>query len=90
MVGPVLQNVYIEDLLRQLPAVKAYPDDCTISLSYWRQNSHRAVGNINCQVKGSRGEREGVASHLRAGQDTRYGFFKVPCRLIGHGRTTTV
>ena len=51
VLGPVLWNVYIDDLLRQLPAVKAYADDCTISLSYCRQDSQRAVNNINRQLK---------------------------------------
>ena len=34
VLGPVLWNVYVDDLLRQIPAVQAYADDCTISLSY--------------------------------------------------------
>ena len=39
VLGPVLWNVYIDDLLRQLLAVMAYADDCTFSLSYCRQDS---------------------------------------------------
>ena len=48
VLGPVLWNVYIDDLLHQLPAVKAYADDCTTSLSYCCQDSHRTVAYINC------------------------------------------
>ena len=51
VLGPVLWNVYIDDLLRQLPAVKAYADDCTFSLSYCRQDSQRAVAAVNKQLK---------------------------------------
>ena len=48
---PVLWNVYINDLLRQIPAVKAYADDCTISLSYCRQDSQHAVAAVNKMQK---------------------------------------
>ena len=48
---PVLWNVYIDDLLRQIPAVKAYADGCTISLSYCRQDRQRAVAAVNKQLK---------------------------------------
>ncbi|MPC71366.1 RNA-directed DNA polymerase from mobile element jockey [Portunus trituberculatus] len=51
VLSPVLWNVYIDDLLRQLPAVKAYADDCTVSLSYCGQDTQRAVANINRQLK---------------------------------------
>ena len=51
VLGPVLWNVYIDDLLRQIPAVEAYADDCTISLSYCRQDSQRAVAAVNKQLK---------------------------------------
>ena len=51
VLGPVLWNVYIDDQLRQIPAVKAYADDCTISLSYCRQDSQRAVAAVNKQLK---------------------------------------
>ena len=31
VLGPVLWNFYIDDLLQTLPAVSAYADDCTLS-----------------------------------------------------------
>uniref|UniRef100_A0A0P4WNB5 Reverse transcriptase domain-containing protein n=1 Tax=Scylla olivacea TaxID=85551 RepID=A0A0P4WNB5_SCYOL len=87
VVGPVLWNVYIDDLLRQLPAVKAYADDCTISLSYCRQDNQRAVANINRQLRYQRsGRRCGKSPSLR----TRDGHLTVPCRFTGRGRTATV
>ena len=48
MLGPVLWNIMQR---RQLPAIKAYAEDCTISLSYCRQESYCAVADINRQLK---------------------------------------
>ncbi len=50
MVGPVLWNIYVDDLLRQLPAVSAYADDCTLSCTYPRHESVRAAEEINQQL----------------------------------------
>ena len=46
MLGPVLWNVYIDDLLHQLSAVEKYA-----SFSYCRQDSQRAVAAVNKQLK---------------------------------------
>ena len=51
VLGPLLWNVYIDDLLRQLPAMKAFADDCTLSFSYCRQESQRASTAINKQLQ---------------------------------------
>lgn len=51
VLGPVLWNLYIDDLLRTLPAVSAYADDCTLSRSYCRQDSQRAVDDVNQQLQ---------------------------------------
>ena len=51
VLGPVLWNLYIDDLLKSLPAVSAYADDCTLSLSYSRQDSQRAVADVNRQLR---------------------------------------
>ncbi len=50
VLGPVLWNLYIDDLLRGLPAISAYADDCTLSCSYSRQDSQRVVAGINQQL----------------------------------------
>ena len=34
VLGPVLWNIYIDNLLWQLPVVSAYADDCTLSCTY--------------------------------------------------------
>ena len=39
VLGLVLWNIYIDNLLRTLPAVSAYDDDRTLSCSYYRQDS---------------------------------------------------
>ena len=51
VLGPVLWNIYVDDLLRQLPAVSAYADDCTLSFTYPRQDSGRAADDINHQLR---------------------------------------
>ena len=50
VLGPVLWNIYIDDLLRQLSSVAAYADDCTLSRSYCRPDSQRAVSQLNRQL----------------------------------------
>ena len=44
-------NLYIDDLLRQLSTVAAYADDCTLSCSYFRPDSQRAVNKMNRQLQ---------------------------------------
>ena len=51
VLGPVLWNLYIDDLLRTLPAVSAYTDDCTLSCSYSRQDSQCAVADVYQQLQ---------------------------------------
>ena len=51
ILGPVLWNIYIDDLLRQLSSVAAYADDCTLSRSYCRLDSRRAVTELNRQLR---------------------------------------
>ncbi len=50
MLGPVLWNIYVDDLLRQLPAVSAYADDCTLSCTYPQHESVRDAEEINQQL----------------------------------------
>ena len=51
ILGPILWNLYIDDLLRQLSTVAAYADDCTLSLPYFRPDSQRAANKMNRQLK---------------------------------------
>lgn len=41
----------MDDLLRQLPAVSAYADDCTLSCTYPRQDSGRVTDEVNQQLR---------------------------------------
>ncbi|XP_063845411.1 uncharacterized protein LOC135091588 [Scylla paramamosain] len=50
VLGPVLWNIYVDDLLRQLPTVSAYAEDCTLSCTYPRHESVRAAEEINQQL----------------------------------------
>ena len=51
ILGPLLWNVYVDDLLRLLLAVSAYADDCTLSYTYPRQDIGRAAEAINQQLR---------------------------------------
>ncbi|XP_063868166.1 uncharacterized protein LOC135104523 [Scylla paramamosain] len=39
VLGPILWNINIDDLLRQIPTLLAYADDCSLSRSYCRSDS---------------------------------------------------
>ena len=51
VLGPVLWNIFLDDLLRQLSSVAAYADDCTLSRSYCRIDSRGAVEELNRQLR---------------------------------------
>ena len=51
VLGPILWNIYIDDLLQQLTTVAAYADDCTLSRTYCRPDSQRAVRELNRQLR---------------------------------------
>ena len=50
MLGPILWNIYIDDLLWQLSTVAVYTDDCTLSCSYYL-DSQQAVRELNRQFR---------------------------------------
>ena len=47
VLGPILWNIYIDDLLQEHPEISAYADDCTISISYRRENHAETIRIIN-------------------------------------------
>ena len=51
VLGPVLWNLYIDNLLRTLPTVSAYANNCTLSRSYSCQHSQQAVTDVNQQLQ---------------------------------------
>ena len=77
VLGPVLWNLYIDDLLRGLPAISAYADDCTLSLSYPRQDSRRAIADVNQQL--------GMIAEWIRSRDVCSGLW----RIQPHAATTT-
>ena len=50
VLGPILWNIYLNDLLQLLPTVSAYADDCTLSRSYRRQDSQLVIEEVNQQL----------------------------------------
>ncbi|KAG7155656.1 RNA-directed DNA polymerase from mobile element jockey-like 32, partial [Homarus americanus] len=55
VLGLILWNIYIDDLLQHMPVVSAYADDCTLTCSYPRQDGQRAVQIVNQQLELIRG-----------------------------------
>ena len=47
ILGPILWNIYINDLLQSLPLVLAYADDCTLSHSYTRDETANMIEDTN-------------------------------------------
>ena len=52
VLGPILWNVYLNDLLQSLPVVSAYADDCTLSHSFSRHEADNIVNATNRQLAG--------------------------------------
>ena len=76
VLGPNLWNICIDDLPRQLSIEAAYADDCTLSHSYCRLDSQRAVSELNRQT--GRGVEKSVAGQLCSGEDAGDGHLTVP------------
>lgn len=51
MLGPILWNLYIDNLFQQLPTVKAHANCCTLSSSYCCQDSQQDVPVMNKHLK---------------------------------------
>ena len=50
ILGPLLWNIYFNDLLQCLPVALAYADDCTLSHSYIREEAANVIDTINHQL----------------------------------------
>ena len=50
ILGPILWNIYFNDLLQSLPVASAYADDCTLSHSYTRTETVNVINIVNSQL----------------------------------------
>ena len=48
--GPLLWNLYVDDLLQLVPEVAAYTDDCILSHSFKHQDSHLVAAKFSCKL----------------------------------------
>ena len=51
VLGPILWNIFIDDLLQQHPEVSAYADDCTLATTYSREDSLQEAGQLNNKLQ---------------------------------------
>ena len=51
ILGPLLWNIYINDLLHLVPEVKAFADDCTLAISYSPLHEVAAITQLNERLK---------------------------------------
>ena len=51
ILGPILWNIYFNDLLQSLPLASAYADDCTLSHSYNRDETANVIEDINRHLR---------------------------------------
>ena len=47
VLGPVLWNIYLNDLLLSIPAAVSFADDCTLSRSYTREEVQDVIESVN-------------------------------------------
>ncbi len=47
VLGPLLWNIYFNDLLQTIPSASAYADDCTLSWNYERGDAQTVVQSVN-------------------------------------------
>ena len=50
VLGPIMWNVFFNDLLLALPSSSAYADDCTLSYSYEKKEADAVVTRVNEQL----------------------------------------
>ena len=49
--GPILWNIYFNDLLKTLPLVSAYADDCTLFHSYTRDETAKVIKDTKLHLR---------------------------------------
>ena len=47
VLGPILLDIYLNDLLQSVPSASAYADDCTLSWIYERGEAQAVVQSAN-------------------------------------------
>ena len=50
VLGPILWNIYLNDLLQSLPVISAYADDCTLSHSFNKNEAANVIEATNRQL----------------------------------------
>lgn len=50
VLGPILRNIHFSDFLQIIPAASAYPDDCTLSRTYKREEAQDVIKSVNSQL----------------------------------------
>ena len=51
VLGPVLWNIFIDDLLQQHPEISAYADDSTLTTSYHREECMQVAERVNTKLQ---------------------------------------
>ena len=51
VLGPILWNVYFDDILQLVPQAQAYADDCTLAFTCNRDNHQETVTHINATLE---------------------------------------
>ena len=51
VIGPLLWNIYFNDILHLIPEAYAYADDCTLTFTCSRENRHATILRINETLK---------------------------------------
>ena len=51
VLGPILWNIFFNDLLSFVPQAYAYADDCTLSFRCTPQNRNEVIQSVNCALK---------------------------------------
>ena len=89
--GPLLWNVYINDLLHLIPSTRAYADDLTLSLCYGPEEEAATVSMLNTTLSriAAWGKRWQVSFAAHKTQLLNISRFRTAPRLVFQGDTLT-